>query len=122
MPAILRNIAPRFLESIWVRLQTLTVATGPRSLGRVAERTQIHKDRHASTRSGRYRTGICLTSCLIFFLLLQWCLPLGTTVQIGADEGFELAKATECLNGHTLYREVWNDQPPLHTFILTEVL
>ena len=56
------------------------------------------------------------------FLTLQLCLPLATAVQIGADEGFELAKATLCLHGHHLYTEVWNDQPPLHTFIVTELL
>jgi 4-amino-4-deoxy-L-arabinose transferase-like glycosyltransferase len=48
--------------------------------------------------------------------------PLRTVVQIGADEGFELAKATLCLKGHNLYTEVWNDQPPLHTFLTTQVL
>ncbi len=41
---------------------------------------------------------------------------------IGADEGFELAKATLCLKGYTLYNEVWNDQPPLHTFLITQIL
>ena len=45
-----------------------------------------------------------------------------TSVQIGADEGFELAKATLCVKGHHLYTEVWNDQPPLHTFLVTEIL
>jgi hypothetical protein len=48
--------------------------------------------------------------------------PLRTAVQIGADEGFELAKATECLHGHKLYTEVWNDQPPLHTYLVTKLL
>jgi hypothetical protein len=59
---------------------------------------------------------------LLFFMLLQFLLPLRTTVQIGADEGFELAKATLCLKGHALYTEVWNDQPPLHTFLITQIL
>lgn len=55
-------------------------------------------------------------------LALYLLLPLRTSVQIGADEGFELAKAILCLHGHDLYREVWNDQPPLHSFIITQVL
>jgi dolichyl-phosphate-mannose--protein O-mannosyl transferase len=59
---------------------------------------------------------------LAAFFLLQTLLPLRTTVQIGSDEGFELAKATLCLKGHQLYSEVWNDQPPLHTFLVTQVL
>lgn len=53
------------------------------------------------------------------FVYLQTLLPLQTAVQIGADEGFELAKATSCLHGNSLYTEVWNDQPPLHTWIVT---
>ncbi|MCL4180789.1 MAG: glycosyltransferase family 39 protein [Verrucomicrobia bacterium] len=53
---------------------------------------------------------------------LATLLPLGTAVQIGADEGFELAKATLMLHGHGLYTEAWNDQPPLHTFLVVLVL
>lgn len=30
--------------------------------------------------------------------------------------------ATLCLHGHRLYSEVWNDQPPLHTWLITQVL
>jgi len=56
------------------------------------------------------------------FFVLQSLIPLRTAVQIGADEGFELAKATLCLKGYKLYSEVWNDQPPLHTFLITQVL
>lgn len=56
-----------------------------------------------------------------FFLLQSW-IPLRSAVQIGADEGFEVAKATLCLHGHRLYSEVWNDQPPLHTWLITQVL
>jgi 4-amino-4-deoxy-L-arabinose transferase-like glycosyltransferase len=53
---------------------------------------------------------------------LQSRVPLGTAVQFGADEGFDLAKATLCLHGHGLYSEVWNDQPPLYTWLVTQVL
>ncbi len=56
-----------------------------------------------------------------FFLLQSW-IPLRTAVQIGADEGFEVAKATLCLHGHRLYSEVWNDQPPFHTWLITQIL
>lgn len=56
-----------------------------------------------------------------FFLMQSW-IPLRSAVQIGADEGFEVAKATLCLHGHKLYSEVWNDQPPLHTWLITQVL
>lgn len=56
------------------------------------------------------------------FFFLQSRVPLRTAVQIGADEGFEVVKATLCLHGHQLYSEVWNDQPPLYTFLITQVL
>ena len=54
--------------------------------------------------------------------MLECFVPLRTAVQIGADEGFEVAKATLCLKGHRLYTEIWNDQPPLHTFLVTQTL
>lgn len=56
-----------------------------------------------------------------FFLMQSW-IPLRSAVQIGADEGFEVAEATLCLQEHQLYSEVWNGQPPLHTWLITQVL
>jgi 4-amino-4-deoxy-L-arabinose transferase-like glycosyltransferase len=41
--------------------------------------------------------------------------PLGTALEFGADEGYELMKALLVSLGHPLYGEFWNDQPPLHT-------
>ena len=49
-------------------------------------------------------------------------MPLRTSIRIGADEGYELAKATLSLEGFKSYTEVWNDQPLLHTFIITQIL
>jgi hypothetical protein len=57
----------------------------------------------------------------LFFFLVSW-VRLPPAIKIGADEGFELAKATLCLKGHALYTEIWNDQPPLDTVLVTEVL
>src|ERR1043166_5370121 len=74
-----------------------------------------------SNRIG-YKSAVVLGVVLAAFVILQALLPLSTTIQIGADEGFELAKATLCLNGYRLYADVWNDQPPLHTFLITEIL
>ena len=65
---------------------------------------------------------LLLVVLLLLFGLAQCVLPLRTAVQIGADEGFELAKATLCVHGHELYTEVWNDQPPLHTFLVKQVV
>ncbi len=69
-----------------------------------------------------HKSTVVLVILLASFVLLQWLLPLGTAIQIGGDEGFALAKATLCLKGFKLYTEVWNDQPPLHTFLLTQIL
>jgi 4-amino-4-deoxy-L-arabinose transferase-like glycosyltransferase len=70
---------------------------------------------HAKSRGALIAIVILLT----LLCGIEGFLPLSTTVQIGADEGFELAKATLCLNGHRLYSEVWNDQPALHTWLVT---
>src|SRR5438874_5356127 len=68
------------------------------------------------------KDAICLVLLLTLYFGLESLLPLRTAVQIGGDEGFELAKATLCLKGYKLYSEVWNDQPPLHTAIITTML
>src|SRR6266498_3707868 len=73
-------------------------------------------------RGHRYKPVALLVVALAAFVVLQFLLPLRTAVQIGADEGFELAKATLCLKGYKLYTEVWYDQPPLHTFLTTQIL
>jgi hypothetical protein len=56
------------------------------------------------------------------FVGLQCLLPLRTAIQLGADEGFEYAKATLWLKGYHFYTEIWCDQPLLHTFWITRVL
>jgi hypothetical protein len=73
-------------------------------------------------RSSQYCWARGLGTLLIATIILQSLLPLGTAIQIGADEGFELAKARLCLSGYSLYTEAWNDQPPLHTFLVTQLL
>ncbi len=65
---------------------------------------------------------VMLGLLLCVFTLLVSFIPMRTAVQIGADEGFELAKATLCLHGHKLYTRVWNYQPPQHTFLITQLL
>jgi len=69
-----------------------------------------------------YRSVTVLVLILFVFVLLQCLLPLRTAIKIGADEDFELAKATLCLNGYQLYTEIWNDQPPLDTFLISQIL
>lgn len=69
-----------------------------------------------------WRPAIILGLILAAFVGLHSLLPLATAIRIGADEDGELSKATLCIHGHKLYTEVWNDQPPLHTFILVNLL
>ncbi len=56
------------------------------------------------------------------FLLLQAALPLSTAVKIGEDEDFELAKAILGIKGSRFYADIWNDQPLLHTAVVTQIL
>jgi hypothetical protein len=70
----------------------------------------------------RWNGEITLGFLLAGFFFLETLMPLRTAVEIGADEGFELAKATLCVHGYKLYSQVWDDQPPLHTFLVTEAL
>src|SRR5439155_16056509 len=63
-----------------------------------------------------------LSALLLVFVLLECLVPLLTAIQIGADEGFELTKATLSVKGHKFYTEAWNDQPLLHTSLITQVL
>ncbi|MBL9139756.1 MAG: glycosyltransferase family 39 protein [Verrucomicrobiales bacterium] len=52
------------------------------------------------------------------YLLLVSLMPLAAAIQIGADEGFELAKTLLVERGFRLYTDVWSDQPPLYTLAL----
>jgi 4-amino-4-deoxy-L-arabinose transferase-like glycosyltransferase len=78
---------------------------------------EIHRDK---SRLITRKSAIVLGILLAGFLLIECLLPLSTTIQIGADEGFELAKAQLWIKGYRLYTDFWNDQPPLHTFLLVE--
>src|SRR5437868_395217 len=59
---------------------------------------------------------------LTAFVALESFVPLRTAVKIGADEDFELSKAVLCVHGYQLYTQIWDDQPPLYTFLLTQIL
>lgn len=69
-----------------------------------------------------YAIALSLTLVLSLFVLAECFVPLKRNFQIGIDEGMELAKATLCAKGYHLYSQVWNDQPPLHTFLVSSVL
>src|SRR5215208_3232219 len=68
------------------------------------------------------RTIFFLLGVLALFIVLQFFVPLRTAIKIGADEDWELSKAMLALKGYHFYTHVWNDQPLLHTSIITSVL
>jgi 4-amino-4-deoxy-L-arabinose transferase-like glycosyltransferase len=68
------------------------------------------------------RVAVWLALLLCGYLGAECFVPMRTAVQIGGDEGFELAKALLWKGGYQLYEQVWNDQPPLHTWILTKLV
>jgi hypothetical protein len=72
----------------------------------------------AAPRQGPLEPSLVLALLLTSFLGFELLLPLGTAVKIGADENFELSKVTLCAHGYRLYRDIWDDQPPLLTSIL----
>ena len=55
-----------------------------------------------------------------FFCVVYWLMPLKDVLQFDPDEGIELAKVTLFSQGYRLYDQVWNDQPPLLTLLLSE--
>lgn len=60
-------------------------------------------------------------SIVIFCCFVFGCvcfLPLKSAFQLGGDEGFELVKGLMWSKGFVFYRDIWNDQPPVHTFLL----
>ena len=51
---------------------------------------------------------------MLSVILLYFLLPLGSAVQFGGDEGNMLMPDFLCSKGYALYKDVWNDQSPLH--------
>jgi hypothetical protein len=45
-------------------------------------------------------------------------LPMSGALAFGGDEGVELEKGLMCRQGYRLYREIWNDQPPVLTHVV----
>ena len=53
------------------------------------------------------------STCLFF--------PLGSAYVFGADEPSELIKAFLWFMGHEMYTEIWNNMPPVHTWMVKEI-
>jgi 4-amino-4-deoxy-L-arabinose transferase-like glycosyltransferase len=71
---------------------------------------------HGCVSSLRNRGGVFIALGLLALLYSQ--LPLGTALEFGRDEGYLLMRAFLWSQGHTLYQEIWSDQPPLLTVLL----
>ncbi len=55
-----------------------------------------------------------------FVLIAVWGMPIATVFQFDPnDEGIELIKAVSHLAGFELYTQIYNDQPPLFTILLS---
>ncbi len=58
-----------------------------------------------------------------FFIFAIYFMPIEQVFQFDtSDEGIELIKASLNLEGFALYTQIWNDQPPLSTIILSSWL
>lgn len=57
---------------------------------------------------------------IIFFCFALYFMPIGQVFQFDpSDEGIELIKTSLHSQGFALYTQIWNDQPPLSTIILS---
>lgn len=59
-----------------------------------------------------------LAAALTFFLIIFLFSTFRSEFQFNPDEGIELEKTLLMLRGYPLYDSVWNDQPPMLTYIL----
>jgi len=48
-------------------------------------------------------------------------LPLRAALEFGEDEGYELMKGFLCNKGFALYKDIWSDQPPVFSLLLSAV-
>ena len=56
---------------------------------------------------------------ILFFGWVWLVMPIAQTFQFDSDEGQEMVKALLYSQGFALYGEIWSDQPPLFTFLLS---
>jgi len=73
--------------------------------------------KHGHVNRSKYLVGLGLV--ILATLLIFSVLPLGTAFEFGDDESYEVIKAFMCSKGYRLYTEIWNDQPPVSTVLLT---
>lgn len=59
--------------------------------------------------------------CLFYFAAMFLFYPFRTAFWLDHDEGIELSKAMLVLRGDHLYTSIWDDQPPVLTYLLAGV-
>ena len=59
---------------------------------------------------------------LVFVLIVVSFYPAREKFEIGSDEGINLMKAMLVQRGYSLYGDIWSDQPPLFTHLLSAVM
>ena len=57
----------------------------------------------------------------VFLVIMIFFFPFRGKFQFNSDEGVNLIKAMLVDQGYSLYDEIWSDQPPLFTHLLTSV-
>lgn len=55
---------------------------------------------------------------VVSLLILYAQLPLGTAFEFSSDEGYEVIMPFLCNHGHILYKEIWDDQPPVSIVLI----
>ena len=70
----------------------------------------------------RWKPWLWLLGLAVIFLFIEYWVPLATSIKLGTDEDFELSKVLLYLKGYHLYSEVWDDQPPLYTWLLAHLV
>jgi hypothetical protein len=65
-----------------------------------------------------YRSGVLIP--LVFVLLTLLFAPITYSGEFDVDEGVNLMKAALVSRGHALYSDIWSDQAPLATILLSQ--
>ncbi|MBI1178884.1 hypothetical protein GC207_15740 [bacterium] len=60
----------------------------------------------------------CAVAIICLFIFFWKFLHIGDLYRIGSDEGYETLKGSLYVHGFRLYKEIWDDQPPLYTWLL----
>jgi len=80
---------------------------------------RIQPEPTAQARKLWIETGWHILPPLVYLLAMLRFFPYWNMFWLYFDEGYDLMKALLVLRGHALYSQIWNDQPPLFTYLNT---